>query len=71
MFAIDFLRRAAKATSFRRASNRAFDWLRGFAAGCSTDVARAYGFYVLARAGTVKPSDLRYFADTDASKLPT
>ena len=44
---------------------RALGWARRAAGSdSSTDLSRAYGFYLLARAGSLNPSELRYFADT-------
>ncbi|MFM9863964.1 MAG: alpha-2-macroglobulin family protein [Micropepsaceae bacterium] len=67
MFATDFLMQA-KDNKFvipEEGIERALKWARK-AAGTesSTDLSRAYGFYLLARAGKLNPSELRYFADT-------
>lgn len=66
MFAIDFLMQA-KAQNYvvpEEAIDRALGWVRK-AAGAegSGDLARSYGFYLLARAGSLNPGELRYFAD--------
>jgi uncharacterized protein YfaS (alpha-2-macroglobulin family) len=66
MFAIDFLMQA-KSRNYvvpEEAIERALGWVRK-AAGAegSGDLARAYGFYLLARAGSLNPGELRYFAD--------
>jgi hypothetical protein len=67
MFATDFLMQAKehKYVIPEEGIERALKWARK-AAGTesNTDLARAYGFYLLARAGTLNPSELRYFADT-------
>lgn len=67
VFAIDFLAEA-RAQGYvvpEAALGRAFDWLRGFAAQTHQPApARAYALYVLARAGTAKAGDVRYFYDT-------
>ncbi|MBP6014305.1 MAG: alpha-2-macroglobulin family protein [Alphaproteobacteria bacterium] len=67
MFATDFLMQAKehKYVIPEEGVERALKWARK-AAGTegNTDLARAYGFYLLARAGTLNPSELRYFADT-------
>ena len=67
MFATDFLMQAKehKYVVPEEGIERALKWARK-AAGTesNTDLARAYGFYLLARAGKLNPSELRYFADT-------
>ena len=67
MFATDFLMQA-KAHNFvipEEGVDRALKWARkASGADSSGDLARAYGFYLLARAGSLNPSELRYFADT-------
>jgi uncharacterized protein YfaS (alpha-2-macroglobulin family) len=67
MFAIDFLMQA-KAKGYvipDEGVERALGWARRAAGSeSSTDLSRAYGFYLLARAGSLNPSELRYFADT-------
>jgi uncharacterized protein YfaS (alpha-2-macroglobulin family) len=67
MFAIDFLMQA-KAHGYvipQEGIERALGWARKAAgAEASGDLARAYGFYLLARSGSVNPNELRYFADT-------
>ncbi|MBL9097609.1 MAG: alpha-2-macroglobulin family protein [Alphaproteobacteria bacterium] len=67
MFATDFLMQA-KAKGYvvpEEGIERALGWARRAAGSESNgDLARAYGFYLLARAGTLNPSELRYFADT-------
>ncbi len=67
MFATDFLMEA-KAHGYvvpQEGIERALGWARkATGAEASGDLARAYGFYLLARSGTVNPSELRYFADT-------
>ncbi len=66
MFAIDFLMQA-KAQNYvvpEEAIERALGWVRKAAgADGSGDLARAYGFYLLARSGSLNPGELRYFAD--------
>jgi uncharacterized protein YfaS (alpha-2-macroglobulin family) len=66
MFAIDFLMQAKSRNYIvpEEAIERALGWVRK-AAGAegSGDLARAYGFYLLARAGSLNPGELRYFAD--------
>ncbi len=72
VFAVDFLVEArGQGYVVPQASlNRAFDWLRGFAAQDSQPAAaRAYALYVLARTGTAKAGDVRYFYDTESSKF--
>ncbi|MBI1212800.1 MAG: alpha-2-macroglobulin family protein [Alphaproteobacteria bacterium] len=67
MFALDFLIQA-KAHGYvvpQEGIDRALGWARrATGAEGSGDLARAYGFYLLARSGQVNPSELRYFADT-------
>ena len=67
MFATDFLMQA-KAHNFvipDEGVERALKWARKAAGSDSnSDLTRAYGFYLLARAGSLNPSELRYFADT-------
>ena len=67
VFALDFLYQA-KAKGFvvpNEALKRGAGWLKQIAPSDSNDDAtRAYAFYVLARAGQVNLSDLRYFSDT-------
>ncbi len=67
MFATDFLMQA-KAKGYvvpEEGIERALGWARRAAGSESNgDLARAYGFYLLARAGTLNPSELRYFSDT-------
>jgi hypothetical protein len=67
MFATDFLMQA-KAHNFvipDEGVDRALKWARkASGSDSSSDLARAYGFYLLARAGSLNPSELRYFADT-------
>lgn len=67
MFATDFLMNA-KAKNFvipEEGVERALKWARKAAGSDSnSDLTRAYGFYLLARAGALNPSELRYFADT-------
>jgi hypothetical protein len=67
MFATDFLMQA-KQNGYvipEEGIDRALGWARKAAGSESnTDLARAYGFYLLARAGSLNPSELRYFADT-------
>ena len=67
MFAIDFLMQA-KAKGYvipEEGIERALGWARRAAGSeSSNDLSRAYGFYLLARAGSLNPSELRYFADT-------
>ncbi|MEQ1864025.1 MAG: alpha-2-macroglobulin [Micropepsaceae bacterium] len=67
MFATDFLMQA-KQNGYvipEEGIDRALGWARKAAGSESnTDLARAYGYYLLARAGSLNPSELRYFADT-------
>ena len=67
MFATDFLMQA-KAKGYvvpEEGVERALGWARRAAGSeSSNDLSRAYGFYLLARAGSLNPSELRYFADT-------
>lgn len=67
MFATDFLMQA-KAKGYvvpEEGIERALGWARRASGSDSnSDLARAYGFYLLARAGSLNPSELRYFADT-------
>ncbi|HEY4115523.1 MAG TPA: alpha-2-macroglobulin [Rhizomicrobium sp.] len=67
VFALDFLYQA-KAKGYvvpNEAIKRGAGWLKQIAPSDSNDDAtRAYAFYVLARAGQVNLSDLRYFSDT-------
>jgi hypothetical protein len=67
MFATDFLMQA-KSKGYvipEEGIERALGWARRASGSDSnTDLARAYGFYLLARAGSLNPSELRYFADT-------
>lgn len=71
VFALDFLHQA-KAKNFvvpNDALTRGDNWLRNTASSDSFDDAeRAYAFYVLARAGKVNLSDLRYFSDMRGSE---
>jgi uncharacterized protein YfaS (alpha-2-macroglobulin family) len=66
-YALDFLYQA-KARGFvvpNDALKRGASWLRSTSTSDSFDDAtRAYAFYLLARAGQVNLSDLRYFSDT-------
>ena len=67
MFATDFLMQAKqhKFVIPEEGIERALKWARKAAGSDSnSDLARAYGFYLLARAGSLNPSELRYFADT-------
>ncbi len=70
-FALDFLHQA-KAKNFvvpNDGLTRGDNWARRTAASDSFDDAeRAYAFYVLARAGKVNLSDLRYFSDMRGSE---
>ena len=66
-FAIDFLMQAKDKGYVvpNDAMKRAMSWLRQTASSDSfDDNTRAYAFYLLARAGQVNVSDLRYFSDT-------
>jgi uncharacterized protein YfaS (alpha-2-macroglobulin family) len=67
VFALDFLYQA-KAKGYvvpNEALKRGTGWLKQTATSDSfDDPTRAYAFYVLARAGQVNLSDLRYFSDT-------
>lgn len=73
-FAIDFLVQS-KAKNYivpREGLERSMKYLRNVAGQDSTgDSARAYAFYILARAGVANPSDLRYFADTRMANVPS
>lgn len=66
-YALDFLMQA-KAKGYivpNDALRRGQSWLKRTASSTSQDDAtRAYAFYLLARAGQVNISDLRYFSDT-------
>ena len=57
------------------ALERGLLWLSGQVAGADFEPwqlpARAYAFYVLAQAGKARISDLRYFHDTYAKRMPT
>jgi len=67
MFATDFLMQAKQHGYVipEEGVERALKWARRAAGSDSnSDLARAYGFYLLARAGSLNPSELRYFADT-------
>jgi hypothetical protein len=67
MFATDFLMQAKEHNYVipEEGIERALKWARkASGAEGNTDLARAYGFYLLARRGTLNPSELRYFADT-------
>jgi hypothetical protein len=67
MFAVDFLMEAKQHGYVipQEGIDRAIGWARkATGAEASGDLARAYGFYLLARTGQVNPSELRYFADT-------
>ena len=67
MFATDFLMHAKQKGYVipEEGVERALGWARkASGAESNGDLARAYGFYLLARAGTLNPSELRYFADT-------
>jgi hypothetical protein len=51
---------------------RGMAWMKRTASSSSSDDAtRAYGFYLLARAGQVNISDLRYFSDTRGAEWNT
>ncbi len=67
VFALDFLERA-KAKGYVVANeplSRGLKWLGETASSSGNDDdTRAYAFYVLARAGRVNLSDLRYYSDT-------
>ncbi|MDE2350537.1 MAG: alpha-2-macroglobulin family protein [Alphaproteobacteria bacterium] len=67
VFALDFLERA-KAKGYVVANeplSRGLKWLSQTASSSGNDDdTRAYAFYVLARAGRVNLSDLRYYSDT-------
>ncbi|NWH09485.1 MAG: alpha-2-macroglobulin family protein [Alphaproteobacteria bacterium] len=73
-YAIDFLMQA-KAKGYvvpREGLDRATNWLKQMAASDSAnDNARAYAYYLLARAGVVNASDLRYFADNRGANVST
>jgi uncharacterized protein YfaS (alpha-2-macroglobulin family) len=67
VFALDFLYQAKNKGYVvpNEALKRGANWLKQTAPSDSFDDAtRAYAFYVLARAGQVNLSDLRYFSDT-------
>jgi alpha-2-macroglobulin len=72
VFALDFLNQA-KAKNFVVANDalkRGMSWLKKASTTDSNDDAtRAYAFYVLARAGQVNISDLRYFSDTKGGEM--
>jgi uncharacterized protein YfaS (alpha-2-macroglobulin family) len=72
VYALDFLY-AAKRKNYvvpDDALRRGGEWLRGIAAADGQPVlARAYAFYVLAKAGQANLSDLRYFSDTKTSAM--
>jgi hypothetical protein len=71
VFALDFLNQA-KAKGYvvpNEALRRGAAWLKTTSTSDSFDDAtRAYAFYVLAHAGQVNLSDLRYFSDTRGSE---
>jgi alpha-2-macroglobulin len=73
-YALDFLYQA-KAKGYvvpNDALKRGAGWLRQTSTSDSFDDAtRAYAFYLLARAGQVNLSDLRYFSDTRGSEWGT
>ncbi|HEV2563332.1 MAG TPA: alpha-2-macroglobulin [Rhizomicrobium sp.] len=67
VFALDFLAQAKDKGYIvpNEALKRGLGWLKQASASDSNDDAtRAYAFYVLARAGQVNLSNLRYFSDT-------
>ena len=67
MFALDFLMQARQHGFVvpQEGIDRALGWARkATGAEASGDLARAYGYYLLARSGQLNPSELRYFADT-------
>jgi uncharacterized protein YfaS (alpha-2-macroglobulin family) len=67
VYALDFLMQAKdkKYVVPNDALRRGMAWLKRTASSTSHDDAtRAYAFYLLARAGQVNVSDLRYFSDT-------
>ncbi len=73
-YTFDFLTRAREAgyevpeAAYRHAAA----WLQNYVEeGRGALYARAYAYYVLARIGEVKAGDLRYFAETYASKIRT
>jgi uncharacterized protein YfaS (alpha-2-macroglobulin family) len=74
VFALDFLNQA-KAKGYvvpNDALRRGANWLKTAASSDSNDDnTRAYAFYVLARAGQVNISDLRYFSDTRGPEMNT
>ena len=66
VFAVDFLAHAkdAKYTVPNEGIERSLKWARSVAGNDSnSDMARAYAYYVLTRAGKSNPSELRYFSD--------
>ncbi len=72
VFALDFLIQAQQKDYV--VPNEALyigkDWLRRIAGQDYTDLwTRSYAFYVLAKAGTLNPGDLRYFADTQIKEM--
>ena len=73
-FALDFVAQA-KSRGYivpDEALKRGANWLRQTAASdSSSDNARAYAFYVLARLGQLNLSDLRYFSDTRGPEMKT
>jgi len=72
VYALDFLH-AAKRRNYvvpDDALRRGSEWLRGMASAEGQPVlARAYAFYVLAKAGQANLSDLRYFSDTKINAM--
>lgn len=67
VFALDFLHQAKDKNYVvpNEALKRGQNWLKQISASDSyNDAVRAYAFYVLARAGQVNVSNLRYFSDT-------
>jgi uncharacterized protein YfaS (alpha-2-macroglobulin family) len=74
VFALDFLGEAKDKGYVVAAEplRRGMGWLKQTASSSeSDDAVRAYAFYVLARAGQVNLSDLRYFSDTRGPEWKT
>jgi uncharacterized protein YfaS (alpha-2-macroglobulin family) len=72
VFALDFLiqAKANKYTVPEEGIERSLKWARTIAGNDSnSDTARAYAFYILARAGQLNPSELRYFSDTRSTGM--
>ncbi len=74
-YVFDFLSRAIeqKIDVPKEAYNSAARWLKKYALqrNSSESHIRAYAFYVLSRAGLIKPGQVRYFADHYANQIRT